>query len=85
MAGCRNPEVPLKAETPQDCDRLFSECMGRGDIDALLTRYEPGAGVAREDGTAVPRAGNGVEILRRQGDGSWRYVLDDAHVSVPLP
>jgi uncharacterized protein (TIGR02246 family) len=28
------------------------------------------------DGTAVAGTGNSIEVLRRQADGSWRYIID---------
>lgn len=120
----------MTADTPEACDRLFAECIARGDLDALLALYEPEAGFVRRDGSVVhghaalrqelaPLAadrlqfrmdvrrvaragddlavlynawsvevpgdggrketlrGHALEVVRRQADGSWRFVLDD--------
>ncbi len=117
-------------QTPEDVDRLFAEYMNAGDIDGLLSLYEPqgvlvpqhgaplvgpaairtffeafgdakmsirmnvfkvvraGADMAvlYNDWTATLTAppgdrtemqGHALEIVRRQPDGSWRFVLDD--------
>ena len=34
------------------------------------------------DGTAVDLGGNTTEVIRRQSDGTWRYVIDDPFSSV---
>ena len=31
------------------------------------------------DGTARAASGKSVEVLRKQGDGGWRYILDDPY------
>jgi uncharacterized protein (TIGR02246 family) len=33
----------MKADTPEDCDRLFVACVTAGDLDGLVSLYEPGA------------------------------------------
>ena len=33
----------MAARTPEELDTLFSEAMGRGDVDAILALYEPNA------------------------------------------
>ncbi|HZR84073.1 MAG TPA: nuclear transport factor 2 family protein [Candidatus Binatia bacterium] len=120
----------MKAQTPEDCDRLFAEHCNAGRLDDLLALYEPTAtfvpqtgppaeGIAaiREalagllsakpefrmhvakvvraggdlaavyndwtvkmkppGGDATEGAGKAFEIVRRQPDGSWKYVFDD--------
>ncbi len=122
----------MKPDSPEACDRLFADCVARGDLDALLSLYEEAATFVREDGSCVngraaireelsplvaarprmkmhvrrvvpagadlallfndwtfsaagedgvvePQAGSAMEIVRRQPDGSWRFVLDDPH------
>jgi hypothetical protein len=29
--------------TPEDCDRLFGECLDAGDVDGLVALYDPSA------------------------------------------
>jgi len=118
-------------KAPEDCDRLFGEYATAGDIDGLLSLYEPGASLAAPDGSvavghdairaslamfaqssvrmqmnvvkvvrggdlavltnewrATGRApdgspldisGRAIEVVRRQPDGSWRFVVDDPY------
>jgi uncharacterized protein (TIGR02246 family) len=33
--------------------------------------------MARLDGTRIETSGKAVEVVRRQPDGSWRFVIDD--------
>ena len=40
----------MPAHTPEEIDRLFSEALNAGDLDALMTLYEPGAGFVAEPG-----------------------------------
>ena len=40
----------MPAHTPEDVDRLFSEAFNAGNLDALMTLYEPGAGFTEEPG-----------------------------------
>ena len=37
------------------------------------------------DGTPNNISGQSVEVLRRQADGTWRYVLDDPFPAAPGP
>lgn len=121
----------VRAQRPEDCDRLLLSALQSGDIDASVALYEPGAALFAKSGEAVvgheairasnaalialkPRfqierivttvSGDGsiattrmkatlegtrpdgrpvkstlhtLEVVRRQPDGSWRYVIDD--------
>ena len=121
---------------PGDCDRILLAAFERGDIDATLVLYEPGAVLFREDGGTMtgldairqqnaviislkPKftidfihstiSGDGslattrmkchlagttpegkpikstvhtLEVLRRQADGAWKYVIDDPYGSM---
>ena len=40
----------MPAQKPEDLDRLFSEAFNAGDLDALMSLYEPGAGITAEPG-----------------------------------
>ena len=120
----------MKAQAPEDCDRLFAEHCNAGRLDDLLALYEPTAtfvpqsgppaeGIAaiREalagflsvkpqirmhvakvvragsdlaavyndwtvkmtppGGSPTEGAGKALEVVRRQADGSWKYIFDD--------
>ncbi|HSJ97166.1 MAG TPA: SgcJ/EcaC family oxidoreductase [Myxococcota bacterium] len=117
--------------TPEECDQLFGEYASAGDLDGLLSLYEPEASLAGPDGSVavgheairaalasfaggsvamhmnvvkVVRGGDlavltnewratgrspdgspldlrgcAVEVVRRQPDGTWRFVVDDPY------
>lgn len=119
----------MPARRPEELDRLFSEGLNTGNIDALMALYEPeavlmpqpgqvvaGTQAIREalaafiatkptitleaktlaqtrdialtsarwelsgtgpDGKAIKMGGRSIEVLRRQGDGTWRLVIDN--------
>ncbi len=120
----------MGARTPEDCDRLFGERMNAGDLDGMVSLYEPHAtfvpqegdpvtrtenirqalagflamkpkikmNVAKAvkaggdlavlynnwsmsatgpDGTVVNMTGKSIEVVRRQSDGTWLFVVDD--------
>jgi uncharacterized protein (TIGR02246 family) len=121
----------MRADRPEDCDRLFAEGVNAGDVEAVVTLYEEnGCFVQREsaavghaairpviermltvksrlscrvrrvvrsgedlallyndwsltvpgpDGQPVERTGRALELVRRQPDGSWRFVIDDPY------
>src|SRR5262245_38318894 len=52
----------MTARTPEDIDRLFSERMAVGDVDAVVTLYEPGGAPGSLDGlvTTGPAAIRGA-------------------------
>ena len=43
----------MPARTPEECDRLFGEHVNAGDLDALMTLYEPGGSLVRLDGSVA--------------------------------
>jgi uncharacterized protein (TIGR02246 family) len=117
--------------TPEECDRRFGEYASAGDIEGLLSLYEPEACLTGPDGSVavghaairallagfeegavqmhmhvvkVVRAGDlavmtndwravgrnpdgspleisgrAIEVVRRQPDGTWRFVVDDPY------
>jgi uncharacterized protein (TIGR02246 family) len=41
------------ATDPGDCDRLFAEYVNAGDLEGLMTLYEPGCQLVRRDGSVA--------------------------------
>ena len=46
----------MPARTPEDVDHLFGEYMNAGDLDAIVSLYEPGATLVEQHGDAVGTA-----------------------------
>jgi uncharacterized protein (TIGR02246 family) len=121
----------MPVRKPEDMSHVWSEAFNRGDLDALIALYEPGATLTRRegpsvvghaairetfgpflatkphidtttrvihvagdvaltygdwtlrgmdaDGTAREASGHSTEVLRRQADGAWRYIIDDPY------
>jgi uncharacterized protein (TIGR02246 family) len=55
-SGCRHTEGTMAARTPEDLDRLFTEHMAAGDVDAIVALYEPGGVLVSAEG--VPTIGH---------------------------
>ena len=51
----------MPAHTPEELDRLFSQALNAGDLDALVALYEPGAAFNTEPGGQVV---TGTEAIR---------------------
>lgn len=123
--------MPTSPTSPEACDRLFVEHVNTGDLDAVLSLYEPACRMVRRDGglaqghaeirevlqrlialrprmtteivkvvaagdlamvyndwrlsgkrpdgQPVEAAGKALEVVRRQPDGTWRFILDDPY------
>ena len=121
----------MPAHKPEECDLLLIEAMEKGDVDAMVSLYEPNAtfvvspgqvvtghAAIREvlqgyiaakatgkveavrvvpsadgsvaitrtkgsftspgpDGKPVTMPFHSVEVVRKQSDGTWRFVIDD--------
>ncbi len=50
----------MNASRPEDLGRLFAEALNRGDLDALVALYEPGASLTPTPGRTV----TGTEAIR---------------------
>jgi ketosteroid isomerase-like protein len=50
---------------------------GGGDIAVLYNDWRMTA--AGADGRRERSSGKAIEIVRRQADGSWKFVIDDPH------
>jgi uncharacterized protein (TIGR02246 family) len=48
-----------------------------GDLAAMTSKWTLDG--TSPDGTAVKMTGRGVEVVRRQADGSWRFVIDNPY------
>ena len=51
----------------------------RAGEDLALLYNDWSLSSAAPDGQAVERTGRALELVRRQPDGTWRYVIDDPH------
>jgi ketosteroid isomerase-like protein len=124
------------AKTPHELHRMFEEACNAGDLEAVMSTYEPGAVIRDEPGVVVSGtesiravfanflstkpvmklemayvfdagdvaltcsrwtakgtdpegsefelSGEGVEVLRRQSDGTWLTVIDNAYGTADL-
>ena len=83
VEGRRTPEQVLKS---------IVDGINSGNLDSLMSLYEPGAAFATEPGSlshGLPGvrqalagqtrklAAKSADVLRRQADGSWRFVIDN--------
>lgn len=51
----------------------FAKYFNAGDIEGLLSLCEPDASA---DGKPLSMSGKTSEVLRRQPDGRWLYIID---------
>ena len=51
----------MPARSPEELDRLFAAALNRGNLEAILALYEPGACLASAPGRMV----TGTEAIRR--------------------
>jgi ketosteroid isomerase-like protein len=122
--------TPARARTPEDVHRLWAEYFVAGDLDAMVSLYEPDATLAAGQGASVTgrrairevlaefiairrtfeieigrallsgeiallasawklegerrgepyeASGRTADVVRRQPDGSWLYVIDSPY------
>ena len=113
----------MSAKTPEEVDRLFSQYMREGDMDKVLTLYDPDVAFVNRAGevkrghaalkaelsrftdakqvfrfeikkviqtgdialvhnewemvSPTRMSGYAIEVMRRQSDGTWRYLVGD--------
>jgi uncharacterized protein (TIGR02246 family) len=48
----------MPARTPEEVDRLFAQALNAGDVDTLLSLYEPQAVLTPPDGNKPPLTGH---------------------------
>ena len=59
------------------------ETVQAGDIALLRSRWTlRGTG---PDGQPLEMTGAGIEVVRRQADGTWRFVIDNPYGAMPAP
>ena len=46
--------------------------------DTALTTNHWKLKLINPDGTVQDLTGGGIEVVRKQADGGWRYIIDDA-------
>jgi uncharacterized protein (TIGR02246 family) len=60
----------MQPRTPQECDELFAAHLNAGDLDALLSLYDPRGSLVQRDGTvatghaAIRQALSGLVAMR---------------------
>lgn len=48
------------------------------ELDGVVILYDDWRGTGHApDGSEVPLEGKSVEVVRRQADGSWKFIFDD--------
>jgi len=126
----------MAAQTPEEVDSLFEKFANAGDLDGLMTLYEPGAtlnfgapatglmairqvlhgviganpkislnvtsvipggddvalvyasyelSMDGPDGNRQQLSGKTVEVMRKQTDDTWLFVIDDPNGRSPAP
>jgi ketosteroid isomerase-like protein len=66
----------MPATTPEQIHQLFESAFNAGDLAYLSNAWSlNGTG---PDGNPVALGATTAEVARRQADGTWRYVIDNA-------
>jgi ketosteroid isomerase-like protein len=66
----------MPATTPEQIHRLLEDTFNAGDLAYLSNTWSlNGTG---PDGNPVTLGATTAEVARRQTDGTWRYVIDNA-------
>ena len=69
--------APSGARAPEDLDRLFGERLNAGDVDGVVTLYEPTATLVRQDRSAA----TGTAAIREEIAG---FVALRAHITLSV-
>ena len=69
--------APSGARAPEDLDRLFGERLNAGDIDGVVTLYEPTATLVRQDRSAA----TGTAAIREEIAG---FVALRSHITLSV-
>jgi uncharacterized protein (TIGR02246 family) len=62
----------LTSKPTLDCYEI--DVQQNGDLAVLRARWTYTGG--RPDGTSIDARGRSIEVVRRQADGSWRFIID---------
>jgi uncharacterized protein (TIGR02246 family) len=57
--------MPTSPTSPEACDHLFVEHANAGDLDAVVSLYEPACRMVRRDGSVAQGQGEIREVLAR--------------------
>ena len=76
-AAIREEIAGIAALRPQITMHVTHVVTGGGDVAALYNDWR--ATATGLDGTRVELAARATEIVRRQADGTWRFVIDDPY------
>jgi ketosteroid isomerase-like protein len=66
--------IAMKPKFTQEVKALLS-----GDGDLALTSSTWSVSGIDADGKPFSTSGKSMEVVRRQGDGTWRFVIDNPH------
>ncbi|MGE0820922.1 MAG: SgcJ/EcaC family oxidoreductase [Candidatus Binatia bacterium] len=74
-AGVREAMNGFLALKPRLTIEVHAVQNGGGDIALLQSKWSlTGTGA---DGKPLSMSGNGVEVVRRQADGTWKFIIDN--------
>jgi uncharacterized protein (TIGR02246 family) len=76
-AAIRAAFAPLAAVKPILRPNLVRVTHVGADLAVIYNDW--GATVTTPDGATVEMSGKAVEVMRRQPDGSWRFIYDDPY------
>ncbi len=74
--GIRDANKALVAMKPKLTIEVV-EVAQSGDLALLHSKWSLTA--TKPDGTPLKDSGKGAEVVRRQKDGTWRFVIDNSH------
>ena len=69
--------MTMNVRQPAEAGRAFEKLFAAGDLEGLMALYEP-------DALFTNARGATAEVLRRQDDGCWKHVIDDADGPTPI-
>ena len=79
----------MSAKSPEEICRLFQQSIAAGDLNSLLSLYDPEAAFLNQSGDIAlmhtdwqvtspqPMSTYAIEVARRQPDGTWRWLIGD--------
>jgi len=74
-------EEVMAVQSPEEAVRAMADAFNSRDLDAFMAFYEPGATLVPQPGRVasgepVTMNGRVTDVVRRQPDGTWRWVID---------